>query len=133
VQTLAKVAVGFVALVQVVISVAEMFFWKCPRVYGRLDDVFHFTQAQADTVAPIVANAGLYNAFLAAGLVWSLWATSYSKSLKFFFLSCVTIAGIYGGFTLKPITFAMQTAPALFAMFLVWIADKQSVSRGGTT
>ena len=132
-QTLAKVAVGFVALVHVAISVAEMFFWKCPRVYGRLDDVFHFTQDQADTVAPIVANAGLYNAFIAAGLVWSLWATTNSKPLKFFFLSCVTIAGIYGGFTMKPSTFTMQTVPALVAMFLVWIADKKSVSRGSTT
>ena len=124
-QTLAKVAVGFVALVHVVISVAEIFFWTCPGVYGRLDDVFHFTLDEAKNVAPIVANAGLYNGFIAAGLVWSLYATSNSKSLKFFFLLCVVIAGIYGAVTLKkPEILAMQTALALLAMFLVWKADK---------
>jgi len=129
IQTLAKVAVGFVALVHVVISAAEMFFWTSPKVYGRLDGLFRFTQTQADNVAPIVANAGLYNAFIAAGLVWSLYATSNSKSLKFFFLSCVVIAGAYGAVTLKkPEILGLQTAPALLALFLVWKADKAASS-----
>ena len=124
-------AVGFVALVQVGICVIEMFFWKCEKIYGQLDKVFHFTSAQAANVDPIVKNAGLYNGFIAAGLVWSLRAKSDSRSLKFFFLSCVAIAGIYGAATLKadtdflnPATLLMQTLPALAALFLVWKANK---------
>jgi putative membrane protein len=125
-QLLARFAVGLVAVLHVVISAAEMFFWKCPRVYGLLDNRFHFDQAGADKVAPIVANAGLYNAFIAAGLVWSLFAASASRSLKFFFLWCVAIAGIYGAVTLKPDTLFLQTLPALVALGLVWRA-KQAV------
>ena len=108
-----------------------MFFWKCEKVYGQLHEVFHFTPAEAANVEPIVRNAGLYNGFLAAGLAWSLWAKTDSRSLKFFFLSCVAIAGIYGAFTLKPAThllnpatLLMQTLPALLALFLAWKASK---------
>ena len=122
-QLLANVAVGIVALVHVAISVAELFLWKRPGVYGRLDR-FNFNQDEANKVAPIVANAGLYNAFIASGLVWSLFATSDSQSLKLFFLSCVVIAGIYGAATLKRTTLVLQTLPALLAAFLVWIANK---------
>jgi putative membrane protein len=120
----ANIVVGLVALVQVGISIAEMFLWKCECVYGRLQDVFHFTPAEVINVEPIVKNAGLYNAFLAAGLVWSLLTKSDSRSLKFFFLSCVAIAGIYGAATLKPATLVLQTLPALVALFLVWMANK---------
>jgi putative membrane protein len=120
---LANVAVGFVALLHVVISAAEMFFWKSSAVYRRLDR-FNFSQDEANKVAPIVANAGLYNAFIASGLVWSLFATNDSQSLKLFFLSCVVIAGIYGAATLKRTTLVLQTLPALLAASLVWIANK---------
>jgi putative membrane protein len=122
-RLLANFAVGLVAFLHVVISVAEMFFWKNEKVYGRLDR-FHFSSTEAANVAPIVANAGLYNAFIAAGLTWSLLPNSYSQSLQFFFLSCVVIAGIYGAATLKKTTLVLQTLPALLALCLVWIADK---------
>lgn len=122
-QLLANVAVGFVALLHLVISVAEMFLWKRPAVYGRLDR-FNFSQDEADKVAPIVANAGLYNAFIASGLIWSLCSSDASQSLKFFFLTCVVIAGIYGAATLKRTTLVLQTLPALLAICLVWMANR---------
>jgi len=75
-------------------------------------------------VAPIVANAGLYNAFLASALVWSLLPTVESLPAKFFLLSCVAIAGIYGAITLKWITIVIQTLPALVTMLLLWIAGR---------
>ena len=77
-------------------------------------------QAEADKVAPIVANAGLYNAFLAAGLMWSLF-TGDMPSL-FFFLSCVAVAGVYGAVTLKKTTLILQTLPALIGLLVVWSA-----------
>ena len=123
-RLLASYVVGFVALVQVVICVAEMFFWKCECVYGRLQDVFHFTEAEVANVEPIVKNVGLYNGFIAAGLVWSVWAKTDSRSLKFFFLSCVALAGIYGAATMKPATLVLQTLPALAALCLVGMANK---------
>jgi putative membrane protein len=123
-RLLTNVAVGFVALAQAGICIAEMFFWKCASVHGRLQDVFHFTPAEVANVEPIVRNAGLYNGFIAAGLVWSLLSKSDSRSLKFFFLSCVATAGIYGAATLKPATLGLQTLPALVALCLVWMSSK---------
>ena len=122
-QLLANIAVGLVALLHVVICVAEMFFWERPAVYGRLDR-FNFSQDEADKVAPIVANAGLYNAFIASGLIWSLCPSDASQSLKLFFLTCVVIAGIYGAATLKRTTLILQTLPALLAVVLVCMANR---------
>jgi putative membrane protein len=121
-QLLARIAVGVVALLHVGISASEMFLWKNPAIYQRLDK-FNFSQQEADKIAPIVANAGLYNGFIAAGLIWSLFASGASRSLKFFFLSCVAIAGVYG-MTLKPDTVVLQTLPALVALGLVWKTEK---------
>ena len=130
-RLLACLAVGLVALVQVGISFAEMFFWKSEFVQGKLNKVFNFTPEEVTKVEPIVKNAGLYNGFIAAGLAWSLLPNSYSQSLKFFFLSCVAIAGIYGAATLKPATrllnpatLFLQTLPALVAVYLVCIANR---------
>jgi putative membrane protein len=118
---LAAGAVLVVAVLHVAIAGAEMFFWKNPVVYRRFDR-FGFTQAEADRIAPIVANAGLYNAFIAAGLVWSALAASNAYGLRMFFLGCVAVAGVYGAGTLKRSTLAWQTLPALVAAFLVWKA-----------
>ena len=118
---LAAAAVLVVAVLHVAIAGAEMFFWKSPVVYRRFDR-FGFTQAEADRIAPIVANAGLYNAFIAAGLVWSALAAGNAYGLRMFFLVCVAVAGVYGAATLKRSTLVWQTLPALIAAFLVWKA-----------
>jgi putative membrane protein len=114
---IADLLVGFVALVHVGFSLAEIFLWKQPFVHQRLG----FTQAEADKAAPIVANAGLYNGFVAAGLIWGVLAGVAGDPIKVFFLVCVIIAGIFGTVTLKrwlPIVF--QTLTGLIALIAVW-------------
>jgi putative membrane protein len=113
----AAVCVGIVALIHVAIAVVEMLFWTRRRVHERLD----FTQAEAEKVAPIVANAGLYNSFLAAGLIWALaWAPGANVTI--FFLLCVIVAGLFGAATLKPTTLLLQTVPGAAALAAVLIA-----------
>ena len=118
-QPLAIAALLIVAVFHSLIAIAEMFFWKWPFVYTRLER-FAFTQAEADKVAPIVANAGLYNAFLAAGLLWSVRADN--PQAAFFFLACVALAGLYGAATLKRTTLIVQTFPAALAALALWSA-----------
>ncbi|MEC4984496.1 MAG: DUF1304 domain-containing protein [Oscillatoria sp. PMC 1068.18] len=115
--------VFFVAIIHVAIAIVEIFFWQQPFVYERLG----FTHKIAQIVAPIVANAGLYNSFIAAGLVWGAFAKNNAISIRVFFLVCVIVAGIFGAFTLKPTTLALQTIPAFLALVLVWFAVSKKV------
>ena len=109
----AQIAVVIVAVLHAAIGGVEMFLWKRPRVHGRLA----FTQAEASKVAPIVANAGLYNMFVAAGLAWSVYTQDPRFSV--FFLVFVAIAGLYGAATLKKTTLFLQTIPAVVAALFV--------------
>jgi putative membrane protein len=113
-----NVLVGFVAAIHAVILAVEIFLWRSPRVHGRLG----FTQEQADKVAPIVANVGLYNGFLAIGLTWSLFAPSDFFSLRAFFLICVIVAGAFGAVTIKWTTLVLQSAPAAAALIGCWLS-----------
>ncbi len=88
----ANVAVAVVALLHVAFMVLEMFLWNKP--FGRR--VFGLTPELAQGSAALAANQGLYNGFLAAGLIWSLSSSAAAFSLQVFFLSCVIIAGIFG-------------------------------------
>jgi len=115
---LALVVLSCVALVQIAIAATEMFWWNAPRVHSRL----HYTAAEARKVAPIVANAGLYNAFLAAGLFWALLLGVEQPGVAIFFLSCVMVAGVFGALTLKPTTLLIQTVPALAGLAAVLTA-----------
>ncbi|MEH2293113.1 DUF1304 domain-containing protein [Nostoc sp.] len=117
-QIVATLAVAFVAFVHIVISVVEMFLWKNPLVHERLG----FTIDVANQVAPIVKNAGLYNGFIAAGLIWGAFTKSDFLSIRVFFLVCVVIAGIFGALTLKRTTLVLQTLPASIALIFVFIA-----------
>ncbi len=117
--TFATVLVALVALVHIMIAVVEIFLWNHPRVHGRL----HFTAAEAKKVAPIVANAGLYNSFLAAGLIWALFASSGRPGIGMFFLTCVIVAGLFGAVTLKPTTLLLQTVPGAVALAAVWMTQ----------
>ena len=119
-QLAAHLAVGFVAALHVSIAVVEMFFWKSFRAYQGSDPL-NFTQDEVDKVAPIVSNIGLYNAFLAAGLIWSFLTTGDAQTIRLFFLSCIVIAGIYGAVTISWTTLVIQSLPALLAMLLLWI------------
>jgi len=122
VQIIATITIVFVAVIHVVISVVEMFLWKKPSVHQRLG----FTADVADQVAPIVKNAGLYNSFIAAGLIWGAFTDNDFLSIQVFFLMCVVIAGIFGALTLKRTTLVLQTLPASIALFFVWLAFIQT-------
>src|ERR1043165_1864644 len=93
---IAKILIALVALEHVYFLVLEMFLWTAPRTRAA----FGMSAEQAEASKVLAANQGLYNGFLAAGLVWSLIAPAvYAPELALFFLACVLIAGIYGGFT----------------------------------
>ena len=111
----ANIAIVFVALEHVGILVLEMFLWTTPfgrRVFGLTSDVAQSSKALA-------MNQGLYNGFLAAGLIWSLFA---GFPAKVFFLTCVIVAGVFGAITAKPTIFWVQAVPAAIAVALVFLA-----------
>jgi putative membrane protein len=97
----------------------EMFFWTRP--YGL--KVFGQRLEQAQASASLAANQGLYNGFLAAGLIWGLLhpAEAFSLQLKVFFLSCVFLAGAYGGHSVARKIFYVQALPALIGLLLILI------------
>ena len=121
---IANLFVAIASFIHIILCVVEIFFWKEPFIHGRLG----FTLEEAIKVAPIVANAGLYNGFLAAGLIWGLVSGRTGDAIKIFFLACVIIAGIFGAATLKWTTLVIQTAPGAIALFLVWISRWQTSS-----
>ena len=125
-KTIATVGVAVVAVIHIAISVVEIFFWKTPLIHQRLD----FTTELADKVYPIVQNAGLYNSFIAAGLIWGAFAKRDVRAIRVFFLACVVIAGIFGALTLKETTLVLQTLPASVALIFVWLASSQSKTKG---
>lgn len=109
----ANVLIGIVALLHVYFLVLEMFLWDKP--FGRR--VFGTTPEVAAASKTLAANQGLYNGFLAAGLVWGLCGGGLY--VKVFFLSCVIVAGIYGGLTVNRKIIFIQAVPALLALVLL--------------
>ena len=116
---IAQVSVIIVALIHALISISEIFLWKNPLVHERIG----FNQVDADKAAPIVANAGLYNGFIAAGLIWGLLTSTNTATIQLFFLSCVFVAGVFGAVTLKWTTLILQTLPSLVALVAVWYVN----------
>ena len=100
--------------------VLEMFLWTKPL--GR--KTFGLSKEDAESSKTLAANQGLYNGFLAAGLVLSLVVANPDTAftLKVFFLACVSLAGLYGGVTAKMSILFMQGLPALIALALVLLA-----------
>ena len=100
--------------------VLEMFLWTKPL--GR--KTFGLSKEDAESSKTLAANQGLYNGFLAAGLVLSLLVASPATAftLKVFFLACVSLAGLYGGVTAKIQILFMQGLPALIALALLLLA-----------
>ena len=117
---LANILTGIVALIHLYIVVLEMFLWDTPR--GR--KAFGTTEAFAKESKVLAANQGLYNGFLAAGLVWSLIASppEFAFQLKLFFLVCVIVAAIYGAWSVKPRILLVQGGPAILALLFTVLA-----------
>ncbi|MFE0651099.1 DUF1304 domain-containing protein [Streptomyces sp. NPDC059534] len=118
-ETTANVLVGLVAALHAYILVLEMFLWQ--KRPGR--ELSGFDAELARATAPLAANQGLYNGFLAAGLVWSLIAEDPTGfQAKVFFLSCVLIAGLYGGLTANRRILVAQALPGAVALGAVLLA-----------
>ena len=116
---LIKVLIAIVALLHLYFLWLEMFAWTTAgrKVFRSLpQDLFEPTKTMA-------ANQGLYNGFLAAGLIWSLVISNvqWSENVSLFFLGCVLIAGIYGGVSVSKKIFFVQGLPALIAILLLLI------------
>ena len=112
------IAVGLVALLHVYFLVLEMYFWDKPL--GRR--TFGLTPEFAAASKSLAANQGLYNGFLAAGLVWGLLLGEAGYSIKLFFLGCVVVAGIFGAVTVNRKILWVQAFPGAVAMALVLLS-----------
>ncbi|MFH8926752.1 DUF1304 domain-containing protein [Streptomyces pristinaespiralis] len=115
----ANALVGLVAALHAYILILEMFLWE--RGPGR--SLSGFDRDMARATAPLAANQGLYNGFLAAGLVWGLIAADPTgRQVQIFFLSCVVVAGLYGGFTANRRILVAQALPGALALTAVLVA-----------
>lgn len=119
-KIIANILVALVAIEHIYILILEMFLWTTPRALAT----FGMTAEQAEMSKTLAANQGLYNGFLAAGLIVGLLIANKSTGLAFklFFLICVIIAGIYGGATAGARITLVQGVPALIALLFVWFS-----------
>ena len=115
----ASALIAVVAAIHVYIVVLEMWLWNKPL--GRR--VFGTTPEQAAQTATLAANQGLYNGFLAAGLVWALLAGEpLHRQVGTFFLVCVAVAGVFGAATVSRRILVVQTVPAVAALVCLWLS-----------
>jgi putative membrane protein len=109
------VLIALVALLHCYFLVLEMFFWDKPQGMKAFGSTPEFAKA----TKVLAANQGLYNGFLAAGLVWGLWLGEAGFQIKVFFLLCVIVAGLYGAATASRKILYVQAAPAAAALVAV--------------
>ena len=117
---IANILVAVVAALHVYFLILEMFLWTKPLGLKT----FRNSIEKATESAVLAANQGLYNGFLAAGLVWGLVHpnAAFAFQIKVFFLLCVIVAGVYGTMTVSRRILYVQAAPAALALILVWLA-----------
>ena len=114
VAMLGSLLVALIALLHLYILVLEMFLWETPR--GRR--AFGMSAEKAATTKVLAANQGLYNGFLAAGLLWGLWLGQEGVPVQVFFLLCVLVAGLYGAATASRKILFIQAVPAAIGLAL---------------
>ena len=110
-----NIITGIVAFLHIGFLALEMFLWDKPMGLK----IFRNTPEQAAQSKTLAANQGLYNGFLAAGLIWGLM--SGESSVKIFFLSCVIVAGIFGAYTVSKRIFYIQALPAMIGLVILLI------------
>jgi len=117
---IANLFVALVAALHIYFLVLEMFLWTRPLGLKT----FHHSIERARVTRMLAANQGLYNGFLAAGLVWGLVSGTpgFAFQIKTFFLLCVIVAGIFGAATVSRRIIHVQAAPAAIALVLLWLA-----------
>lgn len=124
---ISKILITIIAAIHSYILVFEMFLWE-----SRGPSVF--TSFPADLFAPtkvMAANQGLYNGFLAAGLIWALLFirdAAWKRNVALFFLSCVAVAGVFGAMTASRNIFFVQALPAILAILSVLVLKSKKVS-----
>ena len=113
-----KILIGLVGVLHLYILYMEMFAWTTlgRKSFGRRREGFY------EETQVLAANQGLYNGFLAAGLIWSLFIQDplWSRNVATFFLTCVAVAGIYGAWTAGRKILFIQGLPALITLALFW-------------
>ncbi len=118
-MSVANALVLLVALEHVWFLVLEMFLWTKPLGL----QTFRMSEEKARSSAALAANQGLYNGFLAAGLVWGLLAApDHAFAVKAFFLACVVVAGVFGAATVSRRILLVQAGPAAAALVLLWLS-----------
>jgi putative membrane protein len=115
---IANIVIALVAVLHIYILVLEMFLWDKPAGLRA----FNMTRETAQATKVLAANQGLYNGFLAAGLVWGLLLGAQGTSIKIFFLSCVLVAGVYGAVTASRKILFVQALPAALGLLLLALA-----------
>jgi len=113
-----SILTGVIALIHIYILILEMFLWDKPQGMKA----FGTTPAFAAESKTLAANQGLYNGFLAAGLIWGIWLGEAGDPVKIFFLLCVAVAGVFGAVTVGRKILFVQTIPAVVALIGVWLA-----------
>ena len=112
-KLVAMIMVLLVALEHLYFLYLEMFLWTTPKGLK----IFGNTAEKAEGSRVLAANQGLYNGFLAAGLLWGLvYPGAAAIHIQMFFLACVIVAGIYGGLTVKMRIMYLQAGPALLGL-----------------
>jgi putative membrane protein len=114
----ANVLIGLVALLHVYFMILEMFLWTTPA--GRR--AFGLSAEFAEASKRLAANQGLYNGFLAAGLVWGLSLGDAGFAIETFFLACIVVAGVFGALTVSRKILFVQALPACAAIVLLFLA-----------
>ena len=117
-NTVATILITIVALLHIYFLILEMFLWDKPfgiRTFG------HSREAAAASKV-LAMNQGLYNGFLATGLLWGLLTPEAGHAILIFFLSCIIIAGIFGGLTANRKILLFQAAPAALALTFLLVA-----------
>jgi putative membrane protein len=111
----AQILIGFIALQHIAFLVLEMFLWDKPLGMR----IFRMSAEKAAVSKALAANQGLYNGFLAAGLIWALILGPEGRAIALFFLHCVLVAGIFGAVTVGKKILYVQALPAALGIVLV--------------
>lgn len=118
-KTLQIFFVALVAFEHIYFMILEMFYWDKPKGLK----IFGMKEEEAKISKTLAKNQGLYNGFLAAGLIWAIIDENNFQDISIFFLICVTIAGIYGAYTTKKIKlFFVQSIPAIIGIILILLS-----------
>jgi putative membrane protein len=118
---IAKLVIAIVAILHLYFLWLEMFAWTsyAPKIFR------HLPKENFEKTKSMASHQGLYNGFLAAGLIWTFFIADpyWSRNIAFFFLGCVVIAGLYGGYDVNKKIFFIQGIPALIGLILLFLAS----------